>query len=164
MDGCSGGAEFCSARAQVAPDGSGAVPPLCDYIAYHDARKKLMYAKQHIADTGKGFFLAVGIRRPHLTWRSPPGYQEMFPKDDIALPAQLTLDRSIDPIAWTEFPGLGGDDPYVLNNTLEQIKSYRAAYYAAVTWADYVAGAVLKELEDQGLAETTAVIMHSDHG
>lgn len=158
------GVEFCSAGDDVQLDGTGAVPALCDYIAYHDAGKKLAYAKQHIAETGNGFFLAVGIRRPHLTWRAPPGYQEMFHADDVALPTQLVLDKSIDPIAWTEFPALGGNNPYAINNTMREIKEYRAAYYAAVAWADYVAGAVLDELEAKGLSDTTAVVMHSDHG
>jgi hypothetical protein len=65
----------------------------------------------------------------------------------VALPKQATLDTSIDPIAWTAFPGLGGVSPYTVNNTKHKIKAYRAAYYAAVAWADYVAGAVLDELE-----------------
>jgi hypothetical protein len=89
MDGCpkrdGKGTEFCSAGPKVALDGSGAVPPLCDYIAYHDARKKLQFAKKHIAQTGKGFFLAVGIRRPHLAWRAPPGYRKMFPVTEVVL-------------------------------------------------------------------------------
>ena len=49
-------------------------------------------------------------------------------------------------------------------NSPELTKSYRAHYYAAVSWADYVAGRVLNELERLELSSSTLVVMHSDHG
>ena len=49
-------------------------------------------------------------------------------------------------------------------NTDLQVKQNRAGYYAAVSWADYCAGQVLDELEALGLADDTAVVLHSDHG
>ena len=80
------------------------------------------------------------------------------------MPEQLTLDPSIDPIAWTPFPSLGGSNPYHVTNSPALTKSYRAHYYAAVSWADYVAGRVLDELERLELTDSTLVVMHSDHG
>ena len=71
--------------------------------------------------TGQGFFLAVGIRRPHLTWRVPQSYVDMYDAATTALPTQATLDPSIDPIAWTQFGNLGGDDPFNLTNTDAQV-------------------------------------------
>ena len=38
---------------------------------------------------------------------------------------------------------IGGDFPTVLNNTFSEIKQYRSAYYAAVSWADFVAGVLI---------------------
>jgi hypothetical protein len=71
MDGCAGkGVQHCAVEG-VPPSGkvpaSGSVTPFCDYIAYTDAIKKLEYA----ATAAEPFFLAVGIRRPHLTFRVP---------------------------------------------------------------------------------------------
>ena len=79
------------------------------------------------------------------------------------MPSQLTLDRSIDPIAWTSFGSLGGVNPYNLTNTPELIRSYRAHYYAAVSWADYVAGRVLDELDQLELTSSTLVVMQYEY-
>eukprot|EP01051_Picozoa_sp_SAG22_P006860 SAG22_NODE_464_length_10191_cov_14.495541_7_plen_565_part_00 len=163
MDGCTGGVQYCSAEAIPA---SGKVPvggnstPFCDYIAYTDAAKKLEFA----AASEQPFFLAVGIRRPHLSFRVPEPYAEMYPVEEVALPVQRTLDISIDPIAWTEFGNLGGLDPYNVTNSDAETKAARAGYYSAVSWADYCAGQVLDALERYGLKENTAVVVHSDHG
>ena len=46
----------------------------------------------------------IGIKRPHLNWRSPEGYVDLYPFETVAAPKQLTLDRSIDPMAWAAFP------------------------------------------------------------
>lgn len=170
MDGCNGKdkdnktIQICNTGPAVGPDGAGAVPAFCDRIAFEDVAKKLPFAKKYVHATGNGFFLAVGIRRPHLTWRAPQYYYNLYPTANVTLPKQLTLDQSIDPIAWSQFGGLNGDNPYYLNNSLTQIRRDRQAYYAAVSWADYAAGEVLNSLKENGLYDSTAVVMHSDHG
>lgn len=35
----------------------------------------------------------VGIRRPHLTFRAPAGYYEMYPPDKVAMPRQVVQKR-----------------------------------------------------------------------
>ena len=170
LDGCSADihdkVELCAADLPL--NGSNAadtsVPPPCDFVAYTDAKDKLRFAAAHRTATGQGFLLVVGIRRPHLTWRVPQQYADMYPAAGVALPKQATLDRSIDPIAWTAWADLGGEQPYVRTNTDAQVRSYRAAYYAAVSWADFAAGQVLAELEALRLDNSTLVVMHSDHG
>ena len=184
MDGCGKGEELCHVDGtnETGATHPGTTPPFCDYIAYDDARRKLQYAHDQLKapnNTYKGFFLAVGIRRPHLTWRVPAPYAAMYDPATTALPSEPTLDKSIDPIAWTSMKALGGNDPFnrsvshlvsgligllVRTNTDMQVKTYRAAYYAAVSWGDYVAGKVLDKLTELGLDDTTAVVMHSDHG
>jgi len=165
MDGCRGSqkGQLCFDDDADA-DGSGASSPLCDYVAYTDAVDKLRFAAANYNSTGQPFFLAVGIRRPHLTWRVPKHYWDLYPANKTTLPKQKLLDKSIDPIAWTTFLDLGGQNPYEYTNTDEQVRQYRAAYYAAVSWGDYVAGRVLGELDSLNLSDSTAVVMHSDHG
>eukprot|EP01047_Picozoa_sp_COSAG01_P066415 COSAG01_NODE_9164_length_2532_cov_1.403617_3_plen_62_part_00 len=48
----------------------------------------------------------------------------MYPAERVALPVQRALDLSIDPIAWTEFAGLGGTNPYNVTNTDQEVKTY----------------------------------------
>ena len=96
----------------------------------------------------------------------------MFPLDKIKIPSQLTLDESIDPVAYSVFPmhtpsPLNDTDfvtsPYV-HGTMEQLQVLRQHYYAAVSWADYAAGQVLQELDRLQLTNDTMVVLHSDHG
>jgi hypothetical protein len=155
---------FCNP--EIPLNGSGAPgAPLCDFISYNKAIEHLRYAKEQLVSKQTPFFIVAGIRRPHLNWRAPAGYLKLYePIEQTAMPQQLVLSKSIDPIAWTSFGTLGGKDPYTLTNAPSLIKSYRAHYYAAVSWADYVAGRVLDELDQLDLADDTLVVAHSDHG
>jgi hypothetical protein len=106
MDGCfKTHAEFCAAG-DLPANGSNAhdtsIFPPCDYVAYSDAVDKLRYAKANKESTGQPFFLAVGIRRPHLGFRAPKAYFDLYPPEQTRLPVQATLDKSVDPIAWTQ--------------------------------------------------------------
>ena len=53
-----------------------------------------------------------------------------------------------------------------INTTLPawKVKQLRRAYYAAVSYTDSNIGAVLDELENLGLADTTLVVFWGDHG
>lgn len=78
--------------------------PLADFITYQDAITKMRFAKQNLETNGQPFFLVAGIKRPHLNWRSPERYVDLYPLENVSVPKQLTLDRSIDPVAWASFP------------------------------------------------------------
>ena len=173
---------FCNPPG-FAADGTPPMPPvenqtaLGDFVTYKDAITKMRFAAANLKSTGQPFFQVVGIKRPHLEWRSPPAYIEKFPIESVAAPVQMTMDRSIDPIAFTVFPMNAPNctaamepkcqnfvtDPYHAG-TDEQVRILRQHYYAAVSWSDFVAGKVLDELTALGLEDSTMVVMHSDHG
>ena len=174
--GASGGpsTDFC------APDGfdmDGAPPvppkegvqPLCDFVTYNDAIRKLRHAADNVARRRQPFFLVAGIKRPHLNWRTPPGYAAMYPPSNVTLPTKRTLDRSVWAGAYTVFPmdaAHSGDfvtSPYASGDD-EQLRALRRHYYAAVSWADRATGKVLDELDALGLRGTTMVVLHADHG
>ena len=49
-------------------------------------------------------FLRPSFVFRHLNWRSPAGFASLYPAESVALPTQLTLDKSIDPVAYSVFP------------------------------------------------------------
>jgi hypothetical protein len=103
---------YCSP--DFAADGTPPSPPkkgqtaLADFITYKDAIVKMQYAADNRKKTGQPFFLVTGIKRPHINWRAPISYFDKYPIDTVAAPTQLTLDNSIDPIAYSVFPMVGG--------------------------------------------------------
>jgi arylsulfatase A-like enzyme len=172
---------FCNPPG-FAADGTPPMPPvknqtaLGDFVTYKDAITKMRFAAANLNSTGQPFFQVVGIKRPHLEWRSPPAYIEKFPIESVAAPAQMIMDRSINPIAYTVFPMNAPNctttpsrcvnfvkDPYHAGSDA-QVRILRQHYYAAVSWSDFVAGKVLDELASLGLEDSTMVVMHSDHG
>ena len=144
-------------------DGTG---NLCDKVISDDAIAKLRLAAATLKATGRPFYLASGFRKPHMPWRFPAPYAELYPPpDEIALAAHPTMDASVPPIAH-HTPDLQfqeGGNPYVMMND-SIARRDRLYYYAAVSWVDSRVGAVLDELDALDLAESTLVIMHSDHG
>ena len=38
---------------------------------------------------------------PPMTRRAPAGYVDLYPIENVSAPRQLTLDKSIDPVAYT---------------------------------------------------------------
>ncbi|MCF6311262.1 MAG: sulfatase [Verrucomicrobiales bacterium] len=128
-----------------------------DGIAADQAVKQLY----RFAKTGKPFFLAVGLYRPHTPFVAPKKYFDLYPKDKIVVPtepegylqtlpkaAQKSIRRKKDQI----------DLPDDLARQAIQ------AYHASISFADAQVGIVLEALEKSGLAENTVVIFTSDHG
>ena len=109
IDGDGGYSDYCNPPG-FAADGTPPSPlvkgqqALGDFVTYQDAITKLQFAAANLKSTGQPFFQVMGIKRPHLNWRSPPAYAAKFPIETVAAPTQLTMDKSIDPIAYTVFP------------------------------------------------------------
>lgn len=168
QDGCSKAANpknlpYCGENAAVNGSMTSGVA-LCDYVTYTDAIAKLRFAASERETKQKPFFMVVGVRRPHLIFRAPESYPKLYPADQTMLPKQKLMDKSINPLAYTIWPELGGNSPFEYTNTDAQVIEYRRHYYSVVSWADYVAGRVLGELASLGLEESTMVVLHADHG
>jgi hypothetical protein len=151
------------------PDADGGIhgrPPMLDKPVYKNAIAKLQFAAQNLAATSgskQKFFPNVGIKRPHLVWRVPVGIiGEHYHPDEFtpSMPQNRVLDPSLHPVAWVPFYNRNPYVPESINQTLE----LRRYYYAAITWADWVAGQVLDEIKRLSLADSTVVVIHADHG
>lgn len=112
------------------------------------------------------FFLAVGIRKPHLPFTAPKRYWNLY--DGVALPppAQPALPRGAPALAGHESVELRGytDVSTAPRLSDEQIARLRRGYYAALSFADAQIGRVLDALDRTGLAQNTIVVLWSDHG
>ena len=118
----------------------------------------------------KPFFLAVGFRRPHLPFIFPEKYLDLYPAEGIKLPDNPYVPKDMPPLAWYDYDGLREyKDIHAsgkINSTMpdEVVLHLRRAYYSALTYSDAMAGTVLAELDNLGLADNTIVSFWGDHG
>jgi arylsulfatase A-like enzyme len=105
------------------------------------------------------FFLGVGLYRPHTPYVAPRQYFDLYPADQVELPALSADDRARTPAAAYESARAEQD---ALEDRLrrEAIRAYRAA----TTFMDAQVGVVLGALDRLGLAQSTVVVFTSDHG
>lgn len=106
------------------------------------------------------FFLGVGFFRPHTPYVAPKKYFELYPVEEIRLPAAPANDRDDIPAA-----AFAHNNP-TPNYGLDELTCRQAlqAYYASVSFVDAQIGRVLDSLESLGLSDKTIVIIWSDHG
>jgi len=123
---------------------------------------------ESLAEQDQPFLLAVGFYKPHLPWCAPRRYWDLHPMSALDLPANPSppseVDRSISLHASAEllrnYGGYQGD-PRV---DLDYARHLRRAYRASVSYVDAQVGKVLDALEETGLADSTLVVLWSDHG
>lgn len=123
---------------------------------------------ERLAGDDEPFMLAVGFYKPHLPWTSPRRYWDLHPPASVDLPAQQTapegVERKISLHRSSEllrnYGGYAGD-PRVDEDYARHL---RRAYRAAVSYVDAQVGVVLDALESSGLADSTVVVLWSDHG
>ena len=116
--------------------------------------------------TGRPFFLAVGLLKPHLPFVAPKKYWDLYDPDTIPLPA---IDRL--PDAAPVFAGHTNGElhKYVdvpKGNPIpsDYAKRLRHGYYACVSYTDAQIGRLLDALDREGLADSTIVVLWGDHG
>jgi iduronate 2-sulfatase len=112
------------------------------------------------------FFLAVGIRKPHLPFTAPKRYWDMHAAKTIPPLTRPNAPRGAPSLALHESVELRGytDVSTAPKLDAEQIAQLRRGYYASMTFADAQLGRVLEALEKTGLAQNTIVIVWGDHG
>ena len=110
----------------------------------------------------KPFFLGCGIYRPHEPWFVPKKYYEPFPVENVKLPPGYKADDLDD------VPDAGvraAKNRYFAHIQKHgQWKQGVQGYLASIHFADAMLGRVLDALEAGPNAETTIVMLWSDHG
>ena len=131
------------------------------------------------------FFVAVGFHRPHLAWYCPKKYYDLYPPaKDIKLAENPDAPDNMPPIAYSAWRGDQyrdlrapfKDHPECNSSNVEIItnrdcafndtlaRKLRRAYYSCVSYTDAQVGRVIKELEAQGFADDTIIVLWADHG
>jgi arylsulfatase A-like enzyme len=121
------------------------------------------WAEQELSRQHDGpIFRAAGIYRPHEPWFLPREDFERFSPDETELPPGYRADDLDD----VPDAGLRIARNRYLPHIQEhgQWKSGVAAYLASITFADAMVGRILDALDRGPLAESTVVVVTSDHG
>uniref|UniRef100_A0A1X7UJF8 Sulfatase N-terminal domain-containing protein n=1 Tax=Amphimedon queenslandica TaxID=400682 RepID=A0A1X7UJF8_AMPQE len=131
------------------------------------------------------FFVAVGFHKPHLPFYCSSKYYDLYPSiEDTKLPENPDAPTGMPDIAfsiWKELKGYS-DIKAIVNETLcdidadasihgkechvpdNKMKELRRAYYSCVSFTDAQIGRVIKELDAQGFADDTIIVLWADHG
>jgi len=125
---------------------------------------------RELARKEEPFFLGVGFFKPHLPFNAPKKYWDMYDESEIPLSPNPFIPENVNKTSLHdsgEFNGYQlGDEKTSLNGPVsdEYARKLRHAYFACVSYTDAQVGKLLNELEKQGLAENTVVIIWGDHG
>lgn len=118
----------------------------------------------NLAANEKPFFLAVGFHLPHVPIYASKKWFDLYPLEDVQLPATLITDRN-------DLPEIAKQ--LTLNPTaprhqwmVENDEWRRAvqAYLATNSFVDHLVGMVLNGLKQSGAENSTIVVLWSDHG
>ncbi|KAA1259073.1 Arylsulfatase [Rubripirellula obstinata] len=117
-----------------------------------------------LKQSGEPFFLACGFIRPHLPFYAPKKYWDLY--DESSLPLARNRFRPKD--APKALRGFREYAAYAMGDYQAKSEAFhrkmRHGYFAATSYSDKLAGAVLNELESLGLADNTIVVVWGDHG
>jgi arylsulfatase A-like enzyme len=115
------------------------------------------------------FFLGVGFVKPHTPLYAPQKYFDMFPLDEIEVPAWLEEDAE-DCFYTSVYPD--SDVGLYYFQALKEaypegdigLKKFMQAYMACVAFVDDQVGVVVDALDKSKFKDNTIVILTSDHG
>jgi arylsulfatase A-like enzyme len=120
------------------------------------------------------FFLAIGIKRPHLSWYVPQKYFDLYPLSTIVTPKVIANDLD-------DIPAIGvsiahklpqgemnaasrnmEDHKFIVEH--DQWKQAVQGYLACISFADAMIGRLLDALENSPYKKSTIIVFFGDHG
>jgi choline-sulfatase len=131
---------------------------------HDDARLTDWAIEQLTAKPQQPFFMAIGLRLPHVPLYAPQKWFDLYPDDKLVMPPVKVDDRSDTPeFAWY----LHWKLPEPRLSWLRANNQWRPmvrAYLATISFMDAQVGRLLDALESSELAGNTIVVLWSDHG
>jgi len=127
--------------------------------AYFDGRvaETAVSTLREISKGNKPFFLAVGFWKPHTPFNAPKKYWDLYDRNSIPLPKQVTPPVDVPEVALTSKRYLGGADS-------DELREMHHGHLAAISYLDAQIGHVLDELNTLNLRKNTIIVFLSDHG
>ncbi|KAJ8281732.1 hypothetical protein COCON_G00042510 [Conger conger] len=125
-----------------------------------------------VKETGGPFFLAVGYYKPHIPFRIPQEFLELYPLENMTLAPDPDIPSGLPPVAYNPWADIRKrEDVQSLNISFPygpipkdfQLR-IRQHYFAAVSYMDAQVGRLLSALDELGLAKDTMVVFTADHG
>ena len=122
--------------------------------------------KDMVEKGNKPFFLGMGFKLPHLDWKAPKKYWDMYDREKIPMAAQTSaptdgsamgLHPSFELRARQGIPKIGPIEG-------ELAKTLKHGYLASVTYVDALIGKLIAALEQAELRDNTIIMLWSDHG
>jgi choline-sulfatase len=159
--------------AKLVPPTPGGNHPLMDWgtFAHRDQDKGdwqiASWAVEQIQSRGregKPFFMGVGFFLPHVPCYATPKWFDLYPESTLAMPPIKDDDRADTPeFSWYLHWKLPEPRLSWLREH-DQLRPLVHAYLASISFVDSQVGRVLDALEAEGLADSTIVVLWSDHG
>jgi iduronate 2-sulfatase len=147
------------------------VDPDTDYadglITGEGINKLNTFAADYLS-TGKRFFLAVGLQKPHLPFAAPKSFWDLYDPAEINLSGydgSRTLPTGGLPYTAATYEMASYDD-LSGSSTISEPDARRLihGYLAATSFADYQFGRLIAALEASGVADQTIIVIWGDHG
>lgn len=110
-------------------------------------------------ESDRPFMLGLGFFRPHTPYVSPQHYFDLHDRSKFTLPREIEEDRKDIPP-----PGIASRQKVQDDMDEATTREVLQAYYASVTFMDEQVGKVLDAVDRLGLADSTIIILTSDHG
>ncbi len=109
-------------------------------------------------DPTKPFFLYTSFLAPHQPLLPPAPYLDMYLNKDLTMPV---IGDWVDESEAKTCPDA---DCYTGKLQDDDMKRFRAGYYAMITHMDHQIGRLLRALTDERLLNNTVILFTSDHG
>jgi arylsulfatase A-like enzyme len=121
---------------------------------------------ERCSQSGKPFFVAVGIHKPHLPFIVPKKYWDLYDRRAIAVHPFQEHAKNAPAFAFQPGWELRNYDDIIKEGPIpaDKQKELIHGYYAAVSFVDVLVGKLLEKVEALGLKENTIVILWGDHG
>ena len=121
---------------------------------------------KRLSKSGKPFFVAAGLRKPHLPFNAPKKYWDMYPLEKINLANNRFRSKDAPDAAfhnWGELRGYFGI-PKKEEMPDDMARKLIQGYYACTSYIDAQIGRLLDTLEELKIKDNTAIVLLGDHG
>lgn len=118
----------------------------------------------------KPFFLAVGLKKPHLPFEAPKEFWDLYPENSISVAPFQKNAKNGPEIAYhnsgemSAYEDIGKKQRRRMELPEAKQKDLIRGYYACTSMADALVGQLVRAVADLGLTEKTIVVVWGDHG